>query len=112
MSKFFAVVVALLGSLNVALAQGGGSAYTRYGLGDLQYYETGSAVGRGGTGLSVFSPDEIDMINPANLAGLTLTRFSLSGAYQGYSISDNTGSANYGTTSFTSGAIAIPIVPA
>jgi hypothetical protein len=104
-------LLAMLIPIQHLFAQGGGSIFTRYGLGDLQYYENSAAVGMGGAGLSTLPVTVIDAENPANWSQINLTRFSLGGDYQGISVADNSSSSHFGYTGFNGAAFALPLSP-
>ena len=64
-------------------AKDGGSVYTRYGLGDIRYYQSGRSVGLGGIGAAIFSNYSINRLNPAGWTTLNRTRYEISGMFEG-----------------------------
>ena len=56
-------------------ASNGGSLYTRYGTGDLQYSFSARRLSLGELGAAYFDRNYLSYYNPASWAGLTLTRF-------------------------------------
>ncbi len=89
----------------------GGSGYSRYGLGDIQYFQSSIAAGMGGTGLAVLPLDEINRINPAAWVRINRTRFSVGVIYEGYSTSDASHSTWLSGMNFNGLAFAFPMVP-
>ncbi|MBF6641842.1 hypothetical protein IVB69_10160 [Flavobacterium sp. J49] len=80
MIKKFIVSLCLLFSFSALAQEGTSSPYSYYGIGDIKF--KGTAETRAMGGLSVF-PDSIhlNLQNPAHLASLKLTTFSIGGTY-------------------------------
>lgn len=94
-------------------AQGsGGSGYSRYGIGDLEYFGSARSLGMGGAGLAVLTPDEIDRSNPAAWTQINRTHFSVGVLYEGLSTTDGSSSAYRAGTRFNGFMVAFPIAPA
>jgi hypothetical protein len=85
-----------------------GSPYTRYGIGDLVYSPNTRALGMGGAGIALPSNSTIDLYNPAAWTRINLTRFTISGSYNGLTTSDAANSSNYGNINFNDAMLAIP----
>jgi hypothetical protein len=92
------------------LAGNGGSAYSRYGLGDIQYFGTSRGMGMGGAGLAVLSTNSIDRLNPAAWGYLNRVRFSIDAMYEGYSTSDSKKSTYLSETRFGGFMFAVPLL--
>ena len=76
MIKKFIVSLGLLFSLVSAAQEGTSSPYSFYGIGDVKF--KGTVETRSMGGVSVFSDSiHINLQNPAQLAGLKLTTFSM-----------------------------------
>jgi hypothetical protein len=89
--------------------QSGGSAYSRLGIGQLEFSQSNTADGMGGAGLAVMSPSIINQVNPAMWSQINLVRFSLGLQFENTGVSDGSASARYGHSIFTGGMLAIPI---
>ena len=63
-------------------AGNGGSGYSRYGLGDIQYSATGRAFGMGGSSIAVLSSDAINSLNPAVWARIDRARFAAGALFE------------------------------
>jgi hypothetical protein len=72
--------------INVATAGTGGSNFSRYGLGDLQYLRGSYSIGMAGTAISLLTPVDANRLNPAGWTVIDRTRFSIDAYYQSYSI--------------------------
>lgn len=87
-TKNFIYLFFILLSFNQLIAGIGGSTYSRYGIGDLQYHSNVSARGMGGTAIASLSPFNANRLNPAGWTQINRTRFSADLFYQGFSIND------------------------
>lgn len=88
---------------------GGGSGYSRYGIGDLRYFSNPRAMGMGGAGIAVLSPQTIDLSNPALWSVINRTRFSAAGMYEGFSSTDFSGSSYLSRTHMGGISLAVPV---
>ncbi len=88
----------------------GGSGYSIYGLGDVQYYSSSYAMSLGGAAIAVTSPFSIDRPNPAQWTGINRVQVALSTLYEGYATSDYQTSGYFASVQFGGGMIAIPII--
>jgi hypothetical protein len=68
------------------MAGTGGSNFSRYGLGDIQYPRGSFSMGMAGTAISVLSSASANRLNPAGWTIIDRTRFSIDAYYQGFSI--------------------------
>jgi hypothetical protein len=105
----FLIAVLLFSGLTFSLSQPTGSPYTRYGIGDLNYYPNARAVGMGGAGIAIPSNNTIDLNNPAAWTRITLTRFSVGATFNGLTTTDAANSARYGNLNFNDVMLAIPL---
>ncbi|MDI6804680.1 MAG: hypothetical protein QME58_12695 [Bacteroidota bacterium] len=87
-TKNFIYLFFILLSFNQLIAGTGGSTYSRYGIGDLQYNGNTSTRGMGGTAIASLSPFSSNRLNPAGWTQINRTRFSADLFYQGISIDD------------------------
>jgi len=112
--KYLAAFTWLLSALLVghtrATAQNGGSGYSRYGLGDLQYASTSSRMAVGGAGIAVLNTNNaIDPLNPAGWTKINRTGFYVGAEYEGISTRDQAKSAYLSSTSFDGFMVAWPV---
>src|SRR5258707_1223455 len=90
-------------------AQNGGSAYSRYGIGDIRYFSSSRSIGMGGSSFALLSTNTIDEANPALWARIARTQFSASALYEGFSSSDDRKSGYFSGASFSGFMLAVPI---
>jgi hypothetical protein len=93
------------------LAGDGGSTYTRYGLGDMRYFQSGRSVGLGGTGAAILSNYSINRLNPAAWTTLNRTRYEIGGMYEGIFISDQVKSGYFADMTFSGFMVSFPVMP-
>ncbi|MBI1806712.1 MAG: hypothetical protein HYR76_06630 [Ignavibacteria bacterium] len=105
---FIALTVTMIFTLS-ASAGNGGSAYSRYGLGDIRFFNNDHSMGMGGASIAVLSTSAIDRMNPAGWSQINRTRFSVSVLYEGFSTSDNSRSAFLSGMAFNGFMVAVPI---
>ena len=108
-SRHRALALLLLLYANSLLAGNGGSGYSRYGIGDIQYFVSGSGAGMGNVGLAVLSTSSINQFNPAAWTSLAQTRFSVGTLYEGYSTTDAQQSGYFSNMNFNGIMLSIPI---
>jgi hypothetical protein len=87
----------------------GGSAYSRYGFGDIVRYGDSRTYSMSGTGIALLDDGFINILNPAGLAHISFTRFSGGFEYNNFLSKDETGSSFYSTGGFQGLAFAFPI---
>lgn len=87
-TKNFIYLFIILLSFNQLIAGIGGSTFSRYGIGDLQYHSNVSTRGMGGTAIASLNPFNSNRLNPAGWTQINRTRFSADLFYQGSSIDD------------------------
>lgn len=92
-------------------ARSGGSFYSRYGIGDTRPLFSDRSRAMGGAGIAAQSSGLIDRLNPASLAAITRTRYSLGVLYQGYSTRDSRNSVFLSGANFEGASLAIPLSP-
>lgn len=110
MNRIRTFILILLIISSSAFSGNGGSGYSIYGLGDLQYFSTSRSMAMGGAGLAVISPISIDRSNPALWTPINRVRISVSGLYEGYATSDYQKSGYFAAMQFSGAIIAIPII--
>jgi hypothetical protein len=101
----------LCGVVTASRAGNGGSGYSRYGIGDLQYFVSDRAYSMGGAGVAVLSTSSIDRFNPADWVNITRTSFSVGALYEGYSTTDGVNSGYFSSANFNGIMIAFPLLP-
>lgn len=102
--------IVLLTFLLPSILFGGGSSYSRYGVGDILSFGGNRSYALGGCGIATLHSEYLNQYNPAGLSKLLITQFS--GAYENTTISSTSsahGSAKYNTFGFQSFFIGIPI---
>lgn len=110
-AKNFLVLFFFLLYLNLhsAVAGGGGSGYSRYGLGDLRYFAGERSAGMGGVSIALLGTDFINRTNPASWTNLSRTRISGSFLYERFKTTDGLNSAFFGTGNFDGVMLTLPI---
>ncbi len=86
-----------------------GSAYTRLGIGDLEYTNSARRTGMGQLGASVADENFINSLNPASWHRINRTRIEFAAYYNGTFISDNNSSGYFGEMEFSGFSMAFPI---
>ncbi len=89
----------------------GGSGYSRYGIGDLQYFGSARSMGLSAADLAVLTADEIDRSNPAAWTQINRTRYSIGILYQALSTTDGSSSSFRAGTQFDGFMVAFPVAP-
>ncbi len=105
------ILLGLLTGASPALAGGGASAYSRFGIGDLSHTASTELFGLGGTGLAVMPLGSVNDLNPAAWAGIGQIRFSAAARYEGFSTDDGSSSVYLAATRFDGVSFAVPISP-
>lgn len=105
--KFKLSIILVLLIAGTILPQGG-SIYTRFGLGDLQYSYSARKLGMGELGISVADEDFVTSTNPAGWNRLTRTRIETGFLYFGNNIADNNSKNFYSNSKFSGFTIAFP----
>ncbi len=103
------LILALPGWRN-AVADDGGSGYSRYGIGDLQYYTAVGDLGMANTGLALLSPVSLTSLNPASWTQVNRARLALSTLTEEFYATDTYGSVHLGGTHFAGAIFALPLV--
>ncbi|MFO7447171.1 MAG: hypothetical protein R6W90_12450 [Ignavibacteriaceae bacterium] len=86
-----------------------GSAYTRIGIGDIEYSYSARKLGIGQLGVSVSNNDLISIMNPAGLNRLTRTRIETGLNYSGLFLKSGNASTYYGEVEFSGFSFGFPI---
>ncbi|MDP2208073.1 MAG: hypothetical protein Q8K98_04765 [Bacteroidota bacterium] len=108
-TKNFIYLFFILLSFNQLIAGTGGSTYSRYGIGDLQYHSNATTRGMGGTAIANLSPFTSNRLNPAGWTQINRTRFSADLFFQGFSIDDGTQKSFLSGINYYGFDFAIPI---
>jgi hypothetical protein len=87
----------------------GGSSYSRYGFGDILRYGDSRIYAMGGTGIALIDNGYINLLNPAGMSRINLTRFSGGIEYNYFSSKDESGPSSYSTGGFHGLAFAVPV---
>ncbi len=96
-------------SVVVSNSFAGGPAYTRYGIGDLNYFGSNRAFAIGVMGIGLGGDGFINRLNPAGLSRISMTRVSGGFEFSSLSIKDASGSTKFARGDFQSLAVAVPI---
>ncbi len=109
--KYFRIIFisALFTAIVFINAYSGGSSYSRYGFGDILRYGDGRIYAMGGTGIALIDNGSINLLNPAGICRIGITRFSAGIEYNNFSSKDESGSSSYSMGGFQGLAFAIPI---
>jgi hypothetical protein len=86
-----------------------GSIYSRYGIGELNYFPSSRTIASGGTGVALLTDGYINRLNPAALARIQQVRFEADFQYRGYAMDDGTASSFLSTGNFQGAFLALPI---
>lgn len=92
-----------------ALGGNGGSGYSRYGIGDIQFYAGGRSAGMGGTAIALLSSASLNRINPAGQTKLLYTHFTGTFSYEGFRTTDGSQSAYLSSGNFGGAFLALPL---
>lgn len=87
----------------------GGTIYTRYGVGDLYYYNTAAKLSLGSVGTAILSNDLINLNNPAAWGAITDTKLGLNLLTNLSSISSEASSANFSEVKFAGFQLGMPV---
>lgn len=90
---------------------GGGSYYTRYGLGDFYYSYTARRLGMGELGIALIDHDFMNNLNPASWSNIRLTRFETGLMYEGTGMTSSYNSVFHSQTVFGGLSIGFPVLP-
>ncbi len=108
MRIFLLTVFSVLVSISLVNGQNG-SAYSRYGIGDINYGYSPKMLGIGDIGVTQLDPDHLVLTNPASWSALIKTRIELSLGYKGVDVSDNLGNYFTSETEFKGFTIGFPV---
>lgn len=108
MKIIFLVIISSLFLISFSNAQNS-SAYSRYGIGDLDYGYSPKMIGIGEIGSTQLDPGHILITNPASWSVLNRTRIELSMGYKGIDISNSSNSAFTSETEFQGITFGFPI---
>lgn len=109
MIKKIITLFAIILSLSVESFAGGGSVYSRFGLGDYYYSFSARRMGFGELGIATTDYDYLNYLNPASWSKLRLTRFETGLIYNGTKISSNSESVFHSQTIVAGAMIGFPI---
>jgi hypothetical protein len=85
------------------------SAYTRLGIGDLEYTNSARRTGMGQLGASVADENFLNSLNPASWHRINRTRIEFAAYYNGMFISDNNNNGYFGEMEFSGFSMAFPV---
>ncbi len=108
MKKFLITYIIFLISSPAYFGQNS-SAYSRIGIGDMEYNYSARRIGMGQLGVSVADYDFINSLNPAGWYKIGETRIEFGLYFNGMFLSDNTNSGYFSNTKFSGFTLAFPI---
>ncbi|MFA3782073.1 hypothetical protein ABRY23_03295 [Melioribacteraceae bacterium 4301-Me] len=91
------------------LIAGGGSIYTRYGIGDLKFSLTARRLAFGEGGIALADFDYVNSFNPASFYQMRMTRIETGLDINGFAISNNSTNVFYNQVYFSGFKFGIPI---
>ncbi|MFH1197341.1 MAG: hypothetical protein V1720_16705 [bacterium] len=106
MKKFFVIILLIVTSV---IQAGGGSVYTRFGLGDLHHSYLAPRFGMGGGGVSLSESNYLSAINPASWYRLNMTRFETGVGFSLTGAADNSNTSDYSQSLFSGFLFGFPI---
>lgn len=89
----------------------GGSAYSRFGVGERHHLMSIRSIGMGGTAVALRGSNHINIANPAAWSDLPVVQFSGSLFYESISFNDGTNTGGISTGSINSAMLALPVMP-
>jgi hypothetical protein len=92
-----------------AFAGNGGSNYSRFGIGDIQFFGSERSAGMGGTAIALLSPWSLNRLNPAGQTQLLRTRFAGTFSYEGFRTTDGLQGVYLSSGNFGGALLAIPL---
>jgi len=92
-----------------APALAGGSAYSRYGIGDILSLSSTRTYALGGASIGLVGDGFINRLNPAGMSKILYTRFSGSYGMTNFSSKSEEGNSRYGVGGFQGIALAFPV---
>jgi hypothetical protein len=90
-------------------AGNGGSNYSRFGIGDIQFFGSERSAGMGGAAIALLSPWSLNRLNPAGQTQLLWTRFTGTFSYEGFRTTDGSQSVYLSSGNFGGALLAIPL---
>ena len=105
--KILLIIVFFTFTLNIYGS--GGSIYSRYGIGDLNFSNSAFKLSMGGVGTSLITMNEVNINNPATLFNVKNTRFNAGLVTNLSFIDDGLENALYSNTQFSGFNIAFPV---
>jgi hypothetical protein len=103
------VCALLLSAALVPSALGGGSSYSRFGVGDLVRYGGSRLDGMGGAGIALSGDGFLNLLNPAAIGKIKYTRFAGGYEFTNFNSTDALGNGRFARGSFKSVSFGIPI---
>lgn len=94
--------------LNISLFAGGGSVYSRYGLGDVYFGVSARTLGMGGLGIAQ-ADNYLNNLNPAGWNRIKFTRFETGLSYMSQKLEDQSGSSSFTDFSFMGFSFGLPL---
>lgn len=105
------VVLCLALAVSQSVLAGGGSIYSRLGLGDLHPGANARSAGMGYTGIAFATPTTINTLAPATWSKIDRARIEGGLMYEGFSSSDGMNSRYLARTDFNGAMLALPVSP-
>jgi hypothetical protein len=102
-------ILLVLLALGAPLLFAGGPIYTRYGYGDLLFYNGSRSYAMGGGGFAMLGDNFISRMNPASLSQIIRTRFSAGLDFSRYTTESTSGASTFMQAAFQGMALAVPL---
>ncbi len=108
--KITIITILLFFGLEIAWATGG-SAYSRFGVGERLHMGSVRSLGMGGTGLALRGPGNLNLSNPAAWSDLQVVQFTGSLFYENINFDDGINTGGIGTGTINGATLAMPVMP-
>ncbi len=108
--KFILITILLF--LGVEMVQAtGGSAYSRFGVGERLFTGSVRSMGMGGAGIALRGAGSLNLTNPAVWSDLQVVQFTGSLYYENINFDDGRNTGGIGTGSINGATLAMPVMP-
>ncbi len=108
--RFLIIIVILFFTSEFAFATGG-SAYSRFGIGERQYLASVRSIGMGGASIALRGANHFNVTNPASWSDMFVVQFSGSFYYENITSNDGISTDGIATGSINGAMIGLPVMP-
>ncbi|MCF8412789.1 MAG: hypothetical protein K9G44_05190, partial [Melioribacteraceae bacterium] len=106
MKRLIVLLVVFVQGIMIA---GGGSIYSKYGLGDLRFYNSARRLALGGLGTSLEDQNALNAFNPAGWNKLAYTRLEVGVNFIQGGVNSDAGSSGFSNADFSGFMIGFPV---